>query len=152
MLAVGNDAQFARFCAAAGAPELAVDPGYRTNADRVARRVELVAAVAALLRARTTREWLERLAAADVPCGPINDLAEVFDDAQVRHRGLRLDLPHALAGTAPGVRNPVRFSRSELEYERGPPTLGADTGAVLGTRLGLDAAAIAELAARGVIA
>jgi formyl-CoA transferase len=116
MLAVGNDAQFARFCAAAGAPGLAADPGYRTNADRVARRGELVAAVAALMRGRTTRQWLDLLAAAEVPCGPINDLAQVFDDPQVRHRGLRLDLPHALAGTVPGVRNPVRFSRSAVEY------------------------------------
>jgi crotonobetainyl-CoA:carnitine CoA-transferase CaiB-like acyl-CoA transferase len=152
MLAVGNDAQFARFCSAAGAPELAADPGYRTNADRVARRVELVAQVAMLLRKRTTGQWLDLLGAAEVPCGPINDLARVFDDPQVRHRGLRLDLPHALAGTAPGVRNPVRFSRSTVEYERAPPTLGADTAAVLGARLGLDAAAIAALAARGVIA
>jgi crotonobetainyl-CoA:carnitine CoA-transferase CaiB-like acyl-CoA transferase len=152
MLAVGNDAQFARFCAAAGAPELAADPRYRTNADRVARRVELVPAVAALLRARTTRQWLDLLGAADVPCGPINDLAQVFDDPQVRHRGLRLDLPHALAGTAPGVRNPVRFSRSAVEYERAPPPLGADTAQVLETWLGLDAATIADLAAHGVIA
>jgi crotonobetainyl-CoA:carnitine CoA-transferase CaiB-like acyl-CoA transferase len=152
MLAVGNDAQFARFCSAAGAPELAADPGYRTNADRVARRVELVAQVDMLLRKRTTGQWLDLLGAAEVPCGPINDLAQVFDDPQVRHRGLRLDLPHALAGTAPGVRNPVRFSRSTLEYERAPPTLGADTAAVLEARLGLDAAAIAALAARGVIA
>jgi crotonobetainyl-CoA:carnitine CoA-transferase CaiB-like acyl-CoA transferase len=152
MLAVGNDAQFARFCAAAGAPELAADPRYRTNADRVSRRGELVTAVATLLRVRTTLEWLDLLAAAEVPCGPINDLAQVFDDPQVRHRGLRLDLPHALAGTAPGVRNPVRFSRSAVEYQRAPPTLGADTAAVLEARLGLDAAAIADLAARGVIA
>jgi crotonobetainyl-CoA:carnitine CoA-transferase CaiB-like acyl-CoA transferase len=104
------------------------------------------------MRGRTTRQWLDLLGAAEVPCGPINDLAQVFDDPQVRHRGLRLDLPHALAGSAPGVRNPVRFSRSAVEYERAPPTLGADTAAVLEARLGLDAAAVAELAARGVIA
>jgi crotonobetainyl-CoA:carnitine CoA-transferase CaiB-like acyl-CoA transferase len=137
---------------AAGVPALAADPGYRTNADRVARRGELVEAVATLMRGRTTRQWLDLLGAAEVPCGPINDLAQVFDDPQVRHRGLRLDLPHALAGSAPGVRNPVRFSRSAVEYERAPPTLGADTAAVLEARLGLDAAAVAELAARGVIA
>lgn len=152
MLAVGNDAQFARLCAVGGVPELAADPRYATNADRVARRGELVAAVARLMCVRTTREWLDLLRAAEVPCGPINDLAQVFDEPQVRHRGLRFDLPHALAGTAPGVRNPVRFSRSAIEYERAPPTLGADTAAVLEAQLGLDAAAVADLVARGVIA
>jgi crotonobetainyl-CoA:carnitine CoA-transferase CaiB-like acyl-CoA transferase len=152
MLAVGNDAQFARFCAAAGAPDLGADPRHATNAGRVAQREELVAAVAGLMRARTTQEWLDLLQAAQVPCGPINDLAGVFDEPQVRHRGLRLDLPHPLAGAVPGVRNPVRFSRSALEYDRAPPPLGADTAAELEARLGLDAAALADLAARGVIA
>jgi crotonobetainyl-CoA:carnitine CoA-transferase CaiB-like acyl-CoA transferase len=152
MLAVGNDSQFERFCAAAGAGVLASDPRYATNRERVSHRRELVAAVAALLRQRTTAAWLEALAAAQVPCGPINDLAQVFDEPQVRHRGLRLDLPHPAAGSAPGVRNPVRFSRSPLEYERAPPLLGADTAAELGDRLGLDEAALADLAARGVIA
>src|SRR5512139_2796208 len=75
MLAVGNDAQFARFCSAAGAPELAADTRFETNADRVAHRAELVPRVATLLRGRTTREWLAALDAVQVPCGPINDLA-----------------------------------------------------------------------------
>jgi crotonobetainyl-CoA:carnitine CoA-transferase CaiB-like acyl-CoA transferase len=152
MLAVGNDSQFERFCAAAGAASLAADPRHASNRERVAHRRELVPAVAALLRQRTTAEWLAVLAHAQVPCGPINDLAQVFDEPQVRHRGLRLDLPHPAAGKAPGVRNPVRFSRSPLEYERAPPLLGADTAAELRDRLGLDQAAIDELAARGVIA
>ena len=152
MLAVGNDAQFARFCAVAGAPGLAAGPRYATNADRVAHRAALVAEVAALMRGRPTREWLDALGAVGVPCGPINDLGQVFEEPQVRHRELRLDLQHPLAGTVPGVRNPVRFSRSALEYGRAPPTLGADTAAVLEARLGLDAGAIADLAARGVIA
>ena len=104
---------------------IAADARYRTNRDRVAHRAALVPAVAALLAARTTRDWLARLEAAQVPCGPINDLAQVFAEPQVRHRGLRLDLPHPTAGRAPGVRNPVRFSRTSLEYERAPPPLGA---------------------------
>jgi crotonobetainyl-CoA:carnitine CoA-transferase CaiB-like acyl-CoA transferase len=152
MLAVGNDAQFARFCGAAGAPELAADARFRTNADRVAHRAALVPQVAALLRKRTTREWLAALEVAQVPCGPINDLAQVFAEPQVRHRGLRLDLPHPTAGTTPGVRNPVRFSRTAVEYERAPPPLGADTAAELKARLGIDDAVLADLAARGVIA
>ena len=152
MLAVGNDAQFARFCAAAAAPELARDDRYATNQDRVAHRAELVPRVAGLLRGRTTREWLAALDAAQVPCGPINDLAQVFAEPQVRHRRLRMELPHPTAGSAPGVANPVRFSRSAIEYERAPPTLGADTAAVLRERLGLEEAALRDLAARGIIA
>ncbi len=152
MLAVGNDAQFVRFCAAAGAPELARDARYATNEDRVAHRAELVPRVADLVRRRTTRDWLAVLEAAQVPCGPINDLAAVFDEPQVRHRGLRIDLPHPTAGSAPGVANPVRFSRTAIEYRQAPAPLGADTAAVLRERLGLDEATLADLAARGVIA
>ena len=152
MLAVGNDAQFERFCAAAGAPQLAQDAGFRSNEQRVAHRAALVPQVAALLRTRTTRDWLAALEAAQVPCGPINDLAQVFAEPQVRHRGLRMDLPHPTAGSTPGVRNPVRFSRTAIEYERAPPPLGADTRDELRQRLGLDDALLAELAARRVIA
>ena len=152
MLAVGNDGQFARFCAAAGAPQIAADPRFATNTDRVAHRTELVPAVAKLCRGRTTQEWIEALEVAQVPCGPINDLAQVFAEPQVRHRGLQLTLPHPLAGTAPGVANPVRFSRTGVEYRGSAPLLGNDTAAVLEGRLGLDAAVLADLAARGVIA
>ena len=152
MLAVGNDAQFARFCAAAGAPELASDARFATNRERVAHRTQLVPMVAGWLRTRSTREWLAALDAAQVPCGPINDLAQVFAEPQVVHRDLRLDLPHAIAGSAPGVRNPVRFSRTAIRYERAPPTLGADTATELKARLGLDDATLADLAARGIIA
>ncbi len=152
MLAVGNDAQFARFCAAAGAPGLAKVESFRSNEQRVAHRSELVPQVEALLRARTTRDWLGALEQAQVPCGPINDLAQVFAEPQVRHRGLRIELPHPTAGPAPGVANPVRFSRTHVEYHRAPPPLGADTAAELRARLGLDEATLADLAARGVIA
>jgi crotonobetainyl-CoA:carnitine CoA-transferase CaiB-like acyl-CoA transferase len=151
-VAVGNDAQFARFCAAAGAARLAGDPRYATNQGRVAHRAELVPRIAALLGQRTTQEWLAALDIAQVPCGPINDLAQVFDEPKVRHRDLRLDLPHPLAGSVPGVRNPVRFSRTAIQYARSPPPLGADTGIELRNRLGLDDEALEALAARGVIA
>jgi crotonobetainyl-CoA:carnitine CoA-transferase CaiB-like acyl-CoA transferase len=152
MLAVGNDAQFERFCGAAGAEGLAKDKRFATNAGRVAHREILVPAVAALLRLRTTSEWLAVLAAAQVPCGPINDLAQVFAEPQVRHRRLRFDLSHPTAGQVPGVRNPVRFGRTPIEYDRPPPLLGADTATELRERLGLDERALADLAARGIIA
>jgi glutaryl-CoA transferase len=151
MLAVGNDTQFARFCAAAGLDALATDPRYATNAQRVANRTQLVPRLAAALAERPTAHWLRLLREADIPCGPINDLAEVFDEPQVRHRGMRIDLPHPTAGSVPGVRNPIRYSRTHLGHERAPPLLGANTDAVLAERLGLDAAALADLRRRGVI-
>jgi crotonobetainyl-CoA:carnitine CoA-transferase CaiB-like acyl-CoA transferase len=152
MLAVGNDAQFARFCVVAGLEALAADPRFVTNRQRVANRHDLLPQLARVLRIGSTRDWLVALRDAQVPCGPINDLAQVFAEPQVRHRGLRIDLPHPVAGSVPGVRNPVLFSRSTLEYERAPPLLGADTEEVLRARLGLSESRITELRARGVIA
>jgi crotonobetainyl-CoA:carnitine CoA-transferase CaiB-like acyl-CoA transferase len=151
MLAVGNDRQFAAFAALAGRPELSDDPRYATNAARVAHRSTLVPLVAELIAARSTREWIERLAPAAVPCGPINDLADVFAEPQVRHRQMRIDLAHPLAGTVPQVRNPIRYSRTTLEYRLPPPLLGEHTRAVLTGELGLGEAELAALAARGVI-
>jgi crotonobetainyl-CoA:carnitine CoA-transferase CaiB-like acyl-CoA transferase len=151
MLAVGNDAQFARFCAATGLAHRAADPRYATNAQRVVNRYRLLSEIAAALAAQPTRHWLATLRAADVPCGPINDLAQVFDEPQVRHRGLRIDLPHPTAGTVPGVRNPIFYSRTPMRYERAPPLLGADTDAVLRERLGVDAERLAGLRSRGII-
>jgi crotonobetainyl-CoA:carnitine CoA-transferase CaiB-like acyl-CoA transferase len=152
MLAVGNDAQFARFCEVAGVPGIAADPRYSTNRERVANRAELQPMLEVLLRGRTSQDWLAALRAAQVPCGPINDLAQVFSEPQVRHRRLKLDLPHPLAGSVPGVRNPVVFSRTPIKYDRPPPPLGADTDEVLGRRLGLDSGALRGLRERGVVA
>jgi crotonobetainyl-CoA:carnitine CoA-transferase CaiB-like acyl-CoA transferase len=104
-----------------------------------------------LLQTKSTAAWLELLRAANVPCGPINDLAQVFAEPQVQHRGMRIDLPHPTAGSVPGVRNPAIFSRTPLEYRRAPPELGADTEAVLRDRLGLQPARLAELRAMGAI-
>jgi formyl-CoA transferase len=151
MLAVGNDGQFARLCEAAGRPQVAADERYATNQGRVAHRADVVSLVQEMLRGKSTADWLATLRHANVPCGPINDLAQVFAEPQVRHRGLRIDLPHPTAGTVPGVRNPAVFSRSALEYRRAPPELGADTDEVLRTRLGLDTDRIAELREIGAI-
>ena len=151
MLAVGNDRQFATFCRLAGRPALAGDVRYASNAARVANRAVLVPEIAVLLREGTTRSWLERLAPAGVPCGPINDIAQAFAEPQVQHRGMRFELPHPLAGRVPQVRNPVRYSRTGLEYGRPPPLLGEHTEAVLTAELGLVAAELDALRARGVI-
>jgi crotonobetainyl-CoA:carnitine CoA-transferase CaiB-like acyl-CoA transferase len=151
MLAVGNDRQFASFCRAAGLAQLAGDARFATSAARVAHRAELAAQLSLCMKARTSAEWVRVLGEAQVPCGPINDIAQAFAEPQVQHRQMRLDLPHPLAGSAPGVKNPVRFSRSELEYRRAPPLLGEHTHEVLKERLALDDEALARLRAAGVL-
>jgi crotonobetainyl-CoA:carnitine CoA-transferase CaiB-like acyl-CoA transferase len=145
MLAVGNDRQFTRFCRIAGRPGLARDARFRTNAKRVENRAALIPEIERVCRRKTTRQWLVLLAKAKVPCGRINNLAEVFDEPQVRHRKIRFDLPHELGGKVPQVRNPVLFSRSFLEYLEPPPLLGQHTSAVLASELGLTEAEILSL-------
>ncbi|MCA9542267.1 MAG: CoA transferase, partial [Myxococcales bacterium] len=151
ILAVGNDAQFARLCAEAGVPALASDPRFATNAARVAHRAVLIPALNARTVTRSTAAWIAALEAIGVPCGPINSVAEVFDDAQVRARGMRVDLPHPQAGTVAQVACPIRLSETPVSYRHAPPLLGADTDAVLERVLALDAAQRAALRAGGVV-
>ena len=151
MLAVGNDTQFAKFAVIAGDPGLATDPRFITNAARVQYRAELLQAIKPLLARQPLAFWLERLAAAHVPASPINRVDQVFDDPQVKARGLRIELEHPLGGKVASVRNPIRFSETEIEYARAPPMLGADTREVLGELLGLDAGALSALATDGTI-
>lgn len=151
ILAVGNDGQFAKFCQVAGRPELAQDERYATNPARVAHRKELVAILELLLEQRTSRDWLGALEAVGVPCGPINDIAQVFADPHVQARNIHQDLPHPEAGTVPTVASPIRYSATPIEHTVAPPTLGQHTDAVLGEALGLCAADIAALRDKGVI-
>jgi formyl-CoA transferase len=151
ILAIGNDSQFAKFCEVAGQREWAADPRFAKNADRVRNRDALIPLIAAALSAHTQRVWLDALEPLGIPCGPINKLDQVFADPQLVARGLRMDLPHRLAGVAPQVGTPLKFSATPLAYDRAPPLLGEHTRAVLRERLGLGEAAIADLAARQVI-
>jgi len=151
ILAVGNDAQFARFCEIAGKIEWARDPRFAANAERVKRRDVLVPLIEAVMHSRTQGEWLAALEAVGVPCGPINRLDQVFADPQVRARGMRFDLPHRLSGTVPQVGNPLHFSATPVAYTQAPPLLGEHTSAVLSQRLGLSAESLADLVARGVV-
>jgi crotonobetainyl-CoA:carnitine CoA-transferase CaiB-like acyl-CoA transferase len=136
IVAVGNDAQFARLAEALGHAEWGSDARFATNAARVAQRAVLLPLLRQATVMRTTREWIEQLEAAGVPCGPINRLDEVFADAQVVARGLRIDLPHPLAGSVPGVANPIQLSASPVVYHSAPPLLGQHTQAVLAEWLG----------------
>lgn len=151
MLAVGNDAQFARLCDVLGDPSLAADPRYATNAARVAHREDLVPLLQQRLRARPAAEWLAALDAVQVPANPVNRIDQVFEDPQVRARGLRIELPHSSGGRVPMVRNPLKFSATPLRHARAAPVLGEDTRAVLKELLGMDDAAIAVLQADGVV-
>ena len=144
VLAVGNDAQFARFCAVAGRAELAADARFARNADRVRHRATLVPMLAVLLKGRTRADWLAALEAVKVPCGPINDLADVFADPQVRSRGMTVELPHPAAGAVRLVASPMKLSATPVGYRLAPPLLGADTESVL-RQFGIDGATLAEL-------
>jgi len=150
ILAIGNDGQFRRFCGVAGL-EIADDPRFLDNRSRLTHRAELIPLIAAAMTARTTAQWMTELEAQGVPCGPINTIDQVFADPQVVYRGLRKDLSHTETGTVPQVANPIRFSRTQIDYGQGPPLLGEHTDGVLAAELGLDDAAIAELRQAGVI-
>ena len=151
IVAVGNDGQFARFCEIIGAPEWASDARFDTNAKRVGQRDLLVGLIAERMLARPAREWLAALEPAGVPCGPINDLSQVFSDPQVRHRGLQVKAPHPAAGEVTMVGNPIKFSRTAVEHNHAPPLLGEHTDEVLGSLLGLDEGAIGVLRKDGVV-
>jgi crotonobetainyl-CoA:carnitine CoA-transferase CaiB-like acyl-CoA transferase len=151
ILAVGNDGQFARFCKLAGHDSLAADARYKANPDRVANRAVLIPIVAGIMQTQTTAWWLANLNAANVPCGPVNTLEDVFADEQVQARGLRLDLPHAIAGTVPSVASPLVFDDARQVAQRGPPALGEHTDEVLENVLNLNPAEIAALRGAAVV-
>jgi crotonobetainyl-CoA:carnitine CoA-transferase CaiB-like acyl-CoA transferase len=151
ILAIGNDGQFAKFCAVADHPEWATDERFATNPQRVANRAALIALLRQATVLRSTHQWIAALEAAGVPCGPINRLDEVFADPQVQARGLRIELPHPNAGSVPLVANPIRLSESPVEYRHAPPPLGQHTDEALGEWLGLDAAALEALRRGAVI-
>jgi crotonobetainyl-CoA:carnitine CoA-transferase CaiB-like acyl-CoA transferase len=150
ILAVGNDGQFERYCAVAGCPELAADPRYAKNADRVRHRATLVPLLAERMRQRTRADWLAALEAAKVPCGPINDLAEVFADPQVRARGMTVTMPHPHSEALELVASPMKLSATPVQLRRPPPLLGQHTDEVL-AEFGVDEAERQRLRALGVI-
>ncbi|MFK3767470.1 CaiB/BaiF CoA transferase family protein [Pseudomonas putida] len=151
ILTVGNDGQFRKFAEVAGQPQWADDPRFATNKLRVANRAELIPLIRQATVFKTTAEWVGQLEAAGVPCGPINDLAQMFQDPQVLARGLAVSMPHALAGSVPQVASPIRLSETPVEYRRAPPLLGEHTEAVLGDVLGLDGDALGRLRSAGVL-
>ncbi len=150
VLVVGNDGQFAKFCEVAGRPEWVDDPRFASNGARVRNRDELLPLMVALFRERPMAEWAALLDEAGVPCSPINTIPQVFEDEQVKHRRMLIDLPHPTAGSVPQIRSPMRFAEAELVFDRAPPLLGQHTTEVL-AGLGFDEERIARWARDGVI-
>lgn len=151
ILAVGNDGQFAKFCAIAGRPQWAQDARFARNAGRVRNRATLVPLLEAVMRTRNQADWLAAFDAAQIPCGPINGIDQVFADPQLAARGLRFDMPHPLAGSVPQVGVPFKMSAAPAAYDLPPPLLAQHTRTVLRERLGRSREDIAALAAQGVI-
>ena len=158
LLAIGNNGQFARFCEAAGQPQWATDERFATNTLRVKHREVLIPLMQDVTRTRSTAAWIALLEDKAVPCGPINTIAQAFDDEQVKARGLAVTLPRWEAGEKAGdgvehitgVASPLRLSATPPVLRNAPPALGQHTDEVL-REMGLDAARIAALRASGVL-
>ncbi|MBW2714916.1 MAG: CoA transferase [Deltaproteobacteria bacterium] len=157
ILAVGNDGQFARFCEVAGQRELADDARFASNPSRVENRDVLIPLLGDLLKTRSSSDWLAALELAGVPCGPINDIEQLFADPQVKARGLQIAIPDPDRAAEdegsfqPGVASPIRFSKTPVRYELPPPRLGQHTDVVLREELQLDAAELKRLRSAGII-
>lgn len=151
ILAIGNDGQFARFAEIAGHTEWAIDERFQTSAARAINRKVLIPLVRQATVMRTTEEWLRILPEVNVPCGPVNNIKQVFEDPQVKHRGIRIEMPHELQDRISLVANPMRFSESPVSYRHSPPLLGEDTDEVLREMLALDDDTLAELKHEGVL-
>jgi crotonobetainyl-CoA:carnitine CoA-transferase CaiB-like acyl-CoA transferase len=151
ILTVGNDQQFRKLACVAGFESWAEDPRFATNAARVANRAVLIPLIRQATVFKTTAQWVYALEQAGVPCGPINDLEQVFTDPQVLARGLAIEIEHPLAGMLKQVASPLRLSRTPVEYRSAPPLLGEHTAAVLARELGLGIQHIAALKETGVI-
>lgn len=151
IVAVGNDGQFQKFSAALGCPHWALDEKFSRNAARVVNRIELVAMINAVMKARPSGHWLAALEAVGVPCGPIQTIPEAWMSDQATARNLRIEQEHPSIGMVSTVAAPIKFSETPISYERAPPELGADTRSVL-EELGISAAEMEALQTSGAIA
>jgi crotonobetainyl-CoA:carnitine CoA-transferase CaiB-like acyl-CoA transferase len=150
MLVVGNDAQFARTCAVLGEPNLAKDPKFAKNNDRVVHGKEIMAIFAGLFLKNKVAYWLDELEKAGVPCGPVNDFEQVFSDPHVRSRGMEIKADHPFNHALSLIRNPLTFSGTPVTEYRAPPLLGENTREIL-SAIGYDGARLEALKKQGVI-
>ena len=145
ILAVGNDDQFRRFCEVAGCPDLSSDERFSSNQERVRYRQQLNELLTPIIKTRCCADWLSDLEEAGVPCGPVNNIDQVFENPQVQHRQMRIELDHPENPQTPGVANPVKYSKTPIVYESAPPTLGQHTQQVLSEVLDYSPERITEL-------
>ena len=151
ILACGNDNLFNKFCDVAGCAHLAKDPRYSTNGERVKNRDEITRLLNEIFLKRPTREWVKLLDEAGVANGPINTIEKVFEEPQVQLRGMKIELPHAVAGKVPLVASPMKFSGTPIKHEVPPPALGQHTDEILSGVLKKNEAEIARLKAAGIV-
>ena len=151
VLSVGNDSQFAKFAELMGRPELARDERFATLPARRRNRDALIPILDEIFLTRTVSAWMDVLAPAAIPCGSVNNVKQVFEDPQVRHRKMRIEVEHPVLGTVPLVANPIKYSTTPIEYRSAPPMLGEHTREVLRDFAGIEADAMDELARKGVI-
>ncbi len=151
ILAIGNDGQWERFCAAAEVSAWSADERFATNPKRVAHRAVLVPMLEELFRQKTVAEWLQYCADADVPAGPVNSLDKVFADPQTLARGMRVEMPHPTAETVLMAGTPLNLSGTPTQMRLPPPLLGEHTGEILTNLLSLNNETIADLRQNGVI-
>jgi crotonobetainyl-CoA:carnitine CoA-transferase CaiB-like acyl-CoA transferase len=151
IVTAGNDSQYRKFVEAGGRPELARDARFATNPLRVQHRGVLVPLLDAMVARKTRNEWIALLEAAGVPCGPINNLDEVFADPQVQARAMAIELDHPLAGSVKLVRSPMKLSGTPATSDAAPPLLGQHTDEVLAGLLGKSREEIAALRAQGIL-
>ncbi len=151
ILAVGNDSQFKKFCEIAGRPDLAENPEFATNPRRVENREKLIPIIKDIMLQRTTAEWCRDLVEAKVPCGPIYDMKEVFNDPHVLSRDMVVRVKHPTAGEIPLVGTPFKFSRTKVEFRHHPPLLGEHTDEVLKNLLGFNEKTLKVYHEKGII-
>ncbi|MBU3710873.1 MAG: CoA transferase [Limnohabitans sp.] len=150
ILAIGNDGQFAKFCAAAERAEWASDERFATNAARVTHRQALIPMIQAVTRTRNTSAWVSLLENLGVPCGPIHTVDQVYQDPQVRARDMTFEMQHPTAGPIPLVASPIRMSETPVAYRHAPPMLGQHTREVLSEVLGMTEDNLNDLKQQGV--
>src|SRR5690606_25924641 len=131
IVAIGNDSQYRAYCQVMGRSDLAEHPGYATNSQRLINRVALIQELEVIMKTRQRDDWIAALQNAGVPCGPINNIEQVFQNPQVKAREIWKTLPHPVAGTAPTTANPIRYSDTPIQYRMAPPLLGQHTDEIL---------------------